>query len=92
MLQYLNIERPWAIEMNAIEDVVESSAGTGDRGESRWVWAGVTLLMFVFVCMLSFVRVCFVQSWPKVLRMTQILIFTKSAASVCMIYIYSRML
>ena len=35
-----------------------------------------------------------VQSWPKVLRMTQILIFTKSAASVCMmaICIYSRML
>ena len=35
-----------------------------------------------------------VQSWPKVLRMTQIYIFTKSAASVWMmaIYIYSRML
>uniref|UniRef100_A0A4W5QTC3 Metalloproteinase inhibitor 2 n=1 Tax=Hucho hucho TaxID=62062 RepID=A0A4W5QTC3_9TELE len=34
-----------------------------------------------------------VQSWPKVLRMAQILIFTKSAASVCMmaICIYSRM-
>uniref|UniRef100_A0A673ZGM9 Bcl-2 Bcl-2 homology region 1-3 domain-containing protein n=1 Tax=Salmo trutta TaxID=8032 RepID=A0A673ZGM9_SALTR len=34
------------------------------------------------------------NSWPKVLRMTQMLIFTKSAASVCMmaICIYSRML
>uniref|UniRef100_A0A8C7U1A1 Upstream stimulatory factor 1 n=1 Tax=Oncorhynchus mykiss TaxID=8022 RepID=A0A8C7U1A1_ONCMY len=34
------------------------------------------------------------QSWPKVLRMTQILIFTKSSASVCImaICIYSRML
>ena len=37
---------------------------------------------------------CHIQSWPKVLRMTQIWIFTKSAASVCMmaICIYSRML
>ena len=35
-----------------------------------------------------------VQSWPKVLRMTHIFIFTMSAASVCMmaICIYSRML
>ena len=35
-----------------------------------------------------------VQSWAKVLKITQILIFTKSAASVCMmaICIYSRML
>ena len=29
-----------------------------------------------------------VQSWPKVLRTTQIYIFTNSAASVCMMAIY----
>uniref|UniRef100_A0A4W5QIA0 Kelch domain containing 3 n=1 Tax=Hucho hucho TaxID=62062 RepID=A0A4W5QIA0_9TELE len=43
---------------------------------------------------LSVTHTCqYIQSWPKVLRMTQILIFTKSAASVCLmaICIYSRM-
>ena len=49
--------------------------------------APMTLKRICHLCLL-------VQSWPKVLRMTQIYIFTKSAASVCMmaICIYSRML
>lgn len=47
--------------MVQFEDVVESSAGTGDRGENRWVSAGVMLLMFVCICMFCFVCVCFVK-------------------------------
>ena len=44
MLHDLNIERVWATERNKMvqfDDVVESSAGTRDRGENRWGWAGV---------------------------------------------------
>ena len=41
---------------------MESDAGAGDGGVSRWVWAGVMSLMFVCVCML-FVCVYFVLSF-----------------------------
>ena len=40
--------------------MAESDAGAGNGGVSRWVWAGVMSLMFVCICMLSFVCVQYV--------------------------------
>lgn len=56
MLHYLNIVK--SVGDRGIKWCIlrtwQSSAGTGDRGENKWVWAGVMM----FVCCLLYVLYC----------------------------------